>query len=40
MLISEMGGRMEVRSAGARGTFTVVMNRAEQEKPPGGREKG
>ena len=41
MLISEMGGRIEVRSALGQGTtFTVVLNRAEQEKPPGGREKG
>jgi signal transduction histidine kinase len=36
MLISEMGGRIEVRSALGQGaTFTVVLNRAEREVTPG-----
>ena len=35
MLIAEMGGRMEVRSALGHGTtFTVVLNRAETAPPP------
>jgi signal transduction histidine kinase len=34
MLISEMGGRIEVRSTPGHGTtFTVVLNRAERQKP-------
>ena len=37
MLISEMGGRIEVRSALGHGTtFTVVLNRAEQQTPAAG----